>query len=49
MQHKTEWMGHPMRLKLIRVGLLVKLANHYTPKVPFDRVLYMSKIELFDI
>ena len=25
-------MGHPMRLELIRVGLLVKLANCYTTK-----------------
>ena len=23
-------MGHPMRLELTRVGLLVELANHYT-------------------
>ena len=30
MWHKAEWMGHPMRLELTRVGLLVKLANHYT-------------------
>ena len=25
-------MGHPMRLELTRVGLLVKVANHYTTK-----------------
>ena len=25
-------MGHPMRLELTRVGLLVKLANQYTTK-----------------
>ena len=25
-------MGHPMRLELARVGLLVKLANRYTTK-----------------
>ena len=30
MWHKAEWMGHPMRLELTRVGLLVKAANHYT-------------------
>ena len=30
MWHKAEWMEHPMRLELTRVGLLVKLANHYT-------------------
>ena len=29
---KAEWMGHPMRLELTRVALLVKLANHYTTK-----------------
>ena len=28
----AEWMGHPMRLELTRVGLLVKLANRYTTK-----------------
>ena len=32
MWHKAEWIGHPMRLELTRVGLLVKLANHYTTK-----------------
>ena len=32
MWHKAEWMGHLMRLELTRVGLLVKLANHYTTK-----------------
>ena len=32
MWHKAEWMGHPMRLELTRVGLLVKVANHYTTK-----------------
>ena len=30
MWHKAEWMGHPMRLELTRVGLLVYLANRYT-------------------
>ena len=25
-------MGHPMRLELTRVGLLVLLANHYTTR-----------------
>ena len=30
--HKANWMGDPMRLELTRVGLLVKLANHYTTK-----------------
>ena len=43
MCHKAEWMGHPMRLELTRVGLLVKLANHYTTKgalILFDLVIY---------
>ena len=30
-------MGHPMRLELTRVGLLVELANHYTTTGAFDR------------
>ena len=32
MWHKAEWKGRPMRLELTRVGLLVKLANHYTTR-----------------
>ena len=32
MWHKAIRMGHPMRLELTRVGLLVKLANRYTTK-----------------
>ena len=32
MWHKAKWMGHPLRLKLTRIGLLVKLANRYTTK-----------------
>ena len=32
MWHKAEWMGHPMRLELTCVGLLVKFANRYTTK-----------------
>ena len=32
MWHKAEGMGYPMRLELIRLGLLIKLANHYTTK-----------------
>ena len=27
---RAVWMGYPIRLELIRVGLLVLLANHYT-------------------
>ena len=30
MWHKAEWIGHPMRLELTRLGLLVKLTNRYT-------------------
>ena len=30
MWHKADWMGHPMRLEITLVSLLVKLANHYT-------------------
>ena len=38
MWHKAEWMGHPMRLELTRVGLLVKLANRYTTKGALERM-----------
>ena len=50
MWHKAEWMGHPMRLELTRVGLLVKLANRYTPKgvlIVFGIVIY--KAFCFDV
>ena len=32
MWHKAIWKGHPMRLELTLVGLLVELANHYTTR-----------------
>ena len=32
MWHKAIWKGHPMRLELTRIGLLVELANHYTTR-----------------
>ena len=32
MWQKAIWKGHPMRLELTRVGLLVELANHYTTR-----------------
>ena len=32
MWHKAEWMGHPMRLELTRIGSLVYLANRYTTR-----------------
>ena len=55
MWHKAECMGHPMRLKLNCVGLLVKLANRYITKgalwptvvVPV-RVLSIGQIEIFN-
>ena len=40
MWHKAEWMGHPMRLKLTLLGLLVKLANHYTIQGTQVHVVY---------
>ena len=45
MWHKAIWMGHPMRLELTRVGLLVELANHYTT----TGALRLSGNELFVI
>ena len=39
MWHKAIWKGHPMRLELTRVGLLVELANHYTTTGAFTRVV----------
>ena len=47
MWHKAIWKGHPMRLELTRVGLLVELANHYTTRGA-SRVQSMAHIELFD-
>ena len=44
MWHKAEWMGHPMRLELTRVSLLVKLANHYNTKQFNSEVLEYSFI-----
>ena len=32
MWHKAIWKGHPMRLELTRVDLLVELANNYTTR-----------------
>ena len=32
MWHKAEWIERSVRLELIREGLLVKLANHYTTR-----------------
>ena len=50
MWHKAEWMGHPMRLELTRVGLLVNVANHYTTKGA-QRLLYIAiyKALCFDV
>ena len=41
MWHKTIWKGHPMRLELTRVGLLVELANHYTTKGAWGGRVYV--------
>ena len=41
MWHKVEWMGYPMRLELTHVGLLVKLANHYTTEGA-ERFIYST-------
>ena len=38
MWHKAIWKGHPMRLELTRVGLLVELANHYTTRGTLDKL-----------
>ena len=35
MWNKAIWKGHPMRLELTRVGLLVELANYYTTRGAF--------------
>ena len=32
MWHKADWMGHPMRLELTRVGLFIKFAINYTAR-----------------
>ena len=34
-------MGRPMRLELTRVGLLVKLANHYTTRGALCMCVYI--------
>ena len=36
-------MGHPMRLELTRVGLLVKIANRYTTKGAQFKLAVMSQ------
>ena len=45
MWHRAIWKGHPMRLELIRKGLLVELANHYTTKGDYcwDRPEYCEE------
>ena len=46
MWHKAIWKGNPMRLELTRVGLLVKLANHYTTRGAYfetDLIDFVSK------
>ena len=41
---KAIWKGHPMRLELTRVGLLVELANHYTTRGAFNNGWYAIKL-----
>ena len=48
MWHKAELMGHPMRLELTRVGLLVKLANRYTTKGAPNRSQNKTKFDKFN-
>ena len=40
MWHRAIWKGHPMRLELTRVGLLVEHANHYTTRGAFGHAIY---------
>ena len=44
MWHKAIWKGHPMRLELTRVGLLVELANLYTTRGAFVQSEPMTSI-----
>ena len=45
MWHKAIWKGHPMRLELTRVGLLVELANHYTTKGAYPRGVMVKAMD----
>ena len=52
MWHKAEWMGHPMRLELTRVGLLVQFANRYTTRgaqsrIQFANILIEIRLSLY--
>ena len=49
MWHKAEWIGHPMRLELTRVGLLVKLANRYTTKGAHVGLVIIYEALCFDV
>ena len=42
MWHKAIWNGHPMRLELTRIGLLVELANHYTTRGASELTAWQS-------
>ena len=38
MWYKAIWKGHPVRLELTRIGLVVELANHYTQLVSLPKI-----------
>ena len=48
MWHKAIWKGHPMRLELTRVGLLVELANHYTTMVEV-LILLFTFLQIYSV
>ena len=43
MQHKAEWMSHPMSLELTLAGLLVKIAHHETTGGAWYHRLYSQQ------
>ena len=49
MWHKAIWKGHPMRLELTRVGLLAKLANHYTTMGPFPTMIFDANVTCYNL
>ena len=50
MWYKADWIGHPMRIELTRVGLLVKLANRYTTRgAPVEYPIVIYKALCFDV
>ena len=47
MWHKAIWKGHPMRLELTRVDLLVELANNYTTRGACLGIFYVYGLGVF--